>query len=630
MHIKKLEKFDYSVLESQPGKILLEGKRYLLINADAHGKLRMDLIDNLGMERAKGFLLRYGWACGVHDAKDQKKKFPHISEYELIKKGAHLHKFEGNVDVRLAKFELNTDEHEFYLEAIWIDSYEAEQHIEHFGTSDEPICWTLLGYAGGYATELLGKDVYYKEIFCRGKGDDRCFAIGKTLEEWGDEITDELHYYHETKIAEELDVAYKRIQRQNMLLQQTMNLHEQLNQMVLSGKGIETVIEKVGSLINHPIIIENVHLEPVSWWIPKRSSKIQQYLISTYINDYPELKTIIKKIEKEKKPFEWCRNEKIHHTIVPILVGDELEGYLSVIHLNDEESEFFRMVADRTAGVIALDIAKEKIRLETEHRLKGEFIEELLDPSKYVDSVKNRALFMGYDFEKKHQTIIWEIDPKLRDQYTEDRYLATRKKLFKLINNTVQTYNKNALIVERQQGVLSIIFSYNQAQTCKIVEEINRLIKKDLHNIAITICVSKVSNSIEELREVYAEAQNTLKMLTNLGRVGEIFYVDNMKTFDYFYAGASKEQLIATSRNLLKPLLQFDQENNSELSWTLYKYLSNDCQIQTTAYQLNLSVSGLKYRMQKIKELGFFDLESSEERFNLLLSLKILRANGLL
>ncbi len=632
MQHSEVKPFNYSALESQPGKILLEGKRYILFNAEAHGTLRRDLIENLGMERSKGFLLRYGWECGVHDAKDQKEKFPTISDYELIKKGAQLHKFQGAVDVHLFNLEMDLDNNKYYLESVWGDSYEVEQHLKYFGKSNEPICWTLLGYAGGYATELLGRGIYYKEVSCRARGDERCFSIGKTLEEWGDEFkTEQLHYYNETKIAEELDVAYKRIQRQNDLLSKTTSLHEQLNQMVLSGKGLDFVIEKVGSLLNYPIIVENVNLKSLGWWLPQDSkSSIQDFTLSTYVNEIPELQLILKRIEKEKRPLDWCRSENSSHTIIPILIGDELEGYLSVVHSNDSESDFVRMVAGRAAGVIALDFSREKIKLETENRLKGEFIDELLDSLKPVEEIKKRALYMGYDFNKKHQLMIWEIDPRVKEQLQQDKFLEFRKKIYNIINSAVSSINKKSLVIERKQEILSIIFPNDKWQITKIVDEVNSILQKNFNKLTVSICISRLSYSIEELRNVYSEARNTLQLLTNNGRIGETFYVDDLKSFDLFYAGSANDQLLSFSKSMLNDILTYDKENDSELTWTLYTFLSNDCQLQTTAKLLSLSVSGLKYRIQKIKDVGDFKWDNTEEKFNLLLSLKVLRTNGLL
>lgn len=629
MKKSELEPYNDSMLQYTHGNILLEGKRFLLTNADAQGKLRRDLIENLGKERTKGFLLRYGWECGVHDAKDKKIQHPDVSDYTLIKRGAELHQFEGMADVKVKIFEFNSKNHEFYLEVIWNESYEAEQHLKYFGETNEPICWTLLGYAGGYATALLGKDIYYKEVSCRGKGDEKCFAIGKTVEDWGDEILPELHYYSETKIAEELEVAYRQIQRQNDLLLQTTTLHEQLNQMVISGKDRETVIKKVGKLLNHPIILESVHFEVLDYWLPEyMEASVKEVSIGAYINESQELQAIVKQIKEEKVALDWERMDLYTHTIIPIMIGDELVGYLSTIHGKNDDSEFSRMVAGRTAGVIALDFSKEKIKLEIEHRLKGEVLDELLDPGKPLEPILKRALVMGYDFKTKHQPVIWEIDHALKSHFDEKEFFEIRHQLFEIINTVMSLNHGRVLIVERQESVLSIIFHDERVKMTKIIEEVNRILKDRLHNITVSICIGRTSSSIYELRDSFYEAKKTLQLLTTSGRKGEVFHIEEMRIFDLLYAGSTQEQLVSFSTSLIKDLIEFDQANKGALTWTLYLFLLNDGHLKKTAESLNLSVSGLKYRIQKIKEIVVFDWESSEERFNLLLSLKVLRTNG--
>lgn len=59
----------------EQGKILLKGSRVIIFDATSMGKLRKDLIDTLGMDRAKGFLMRYGWSCGFEAAMSIKEQF---------------------------------------------------------------------------------------------------------------------------------------------------------------------------------------------------------------------------------------------------------------------------------------------------------------------------------------------------------------------------------------------------------------------------------------------------------------------------------------------------------------------------------------------------------------------------
>lgn len=41
-----------------------------------------------------------------------------------------------------------------------VASYEAEQHLLHFGRSDVPVCWTICGLTSGYLSRIAGKHMY--------------------------------------------------------------------------------------------------------------------------------------------------------------------------------------------------------------------------------------------------------------------------------------------------------------------------------------------------------------------------------------------------------------------------------------------------------------------------------------
>lgn len=72
------------MLEFEPGKIK-DSDRYLFLNTIAMGTLIRDLISTLGKERAKGFLVRYGWFCGINDAISICKKHPDAPMSFLIR-----------------------------------------------------------------------------------------------------------------------------------------------------------------------------------------------------------------------------------------------------------------------------------------------------------------------------------------------------------------------------------------------------------------------------------------------------------------------------------------------------------------------------------------------------------------
>ncbi len=179
------------------GIIRFAGQRALILDAIAMGLLRKELIETVGAAATRGILTRLGFAHGWRTA-EALKDLPWDSEHDFLTAGTSIHTLQGQV---FAELRPNSAE---FVEAIWKDSYEAEQHLLHVGRADEPVCWTLRGYASGYLTFAHGKRIICLEQQCRGKGDAVCSVIGKPVEEWGPEIDADLPYYEKGSMNEAL------------------------------------------------------------------------------------------------------------------------------------------------------------------------------------------------------------------------------------------------------------------------------------------------------------------------------------------------------------------------------------------------------------------------------------------
>lgn len=185
------------------GKIWLNEQRMLLIHSGVMGSLRKELINSLGLERAKALLMRFGYESGQRDAELAKKIRPDLTSNEAFLVGPQMHMIEGIVKVRPIKFEFDVEKGHFYGEFDWLGSYEAEVHVAEYGPSEEPVCWTLLGYASGYTSYYMQRTVVYKEVGCTATGADHCTIIGRPAEEWDDPAEIE-RYLQPDPIIEEL------------------------------------------------------------------------------------------------------------------------------------------------------------------------------------------------------------------------------------------------------------------------------------------------------------------------------------------------------------------------------------------------------------------------------------------
>ncbi|WP_036552530.1 sigma-54-dependent Fis family transcriptional regulator [Neptunomonas japonica] len=174
--------------DHENGKIWFNEQRMLLIHASVMGLLRKELIETLGVQRARGFLMRFGYHSGWKDAELVSKIRPDLSKKQSFYVGPQLHTLKGMVNVKPTFLDFDLDNGTFDGEFDWFDSYEAEVHRQECGASDTPICWTLIGYASGFATYYMGKKIIFKETSCKGSGAEHCHIVGKPVEEWEDSV----------------------------------------------------------------------------------------------------------------------------------------------------------------------------------------------------------------------------------------------------------------------------------------------------------------------------------------------------------------------------------------------------------------------------------------------------------
>ncbi len=170
----------------QDGRIWLDDIRMMMLHAGSMGALRSELIESLGINKARALLTRMGYVSGAQDAELAAKLRPGADFFDVFSVGPQLHSLEGIVSVEPVRLEANVTKGQFYGEFLWHDSIEDEIHIEKYGIGTEPVCWMQIGYASGYTSVFMGRPIVYQEVECRAMGHVHCRIIGKPVEEWDD------------------------------------------------------------------------------------------------------------------------------------------------------------------------------------------------------------------------------------------------------------------------------------------------------------------------------------------------------------------------------------------------------------------------------------------------------------
>ena len=206
MRAEDLDHKELLELDPDSGVIRFAGQRALLLDAVAMGLLRKYLVENFGLTAARTVLTQFGFAHGWRMAEAMQTEFKWDTETDWRRAGTRIHALEGLFRVESGSLDPASREG-----VMLVASYEAEQHLLHFGRADSPMCWTICGLISGYSSRIAGKEIYVLEDRCLGKGDAGCHLLGRTREEWGDERAEELRFYQPDRLKDCLDVSLHRV-----------------------------------------------------------------------------------------------------------------------------------------------------------------------------------------------------------------------------------------------------------------------------------------------------------------------------------------------------------------------------------------------------------------------------------
>jgi DNA-binding NtrC family response regulator len=207
-------------LDPDGGVIRFAGQRALLLDAVAMGLLRKYLVENFGVTAARIVLTQFGFAHGWRMAEAMQAEFKWESPQDWQQAGIRIHALEGLFRVEpeslgpLSKGGM-----------MLTATYEAEQHLLHFGRADVPACWTICGLTSGYLSRSSGSTIYVLEDHCMGKGDAACHLIGRTREAWGNEHAEELRFFEPSRLKDCLDVSLQRVTETLKAAEQKLHAH---------------------------------------------------------------------------------------------------------------------------------------------------------------------------------------------------------------------------------------------------------------------------------------------------------------------------------------------------------------------------------------------------------------------
>ena len=232
----------FELVNFSDGEISLQGRRLIIHDIHAIAELRRDLLKMTGPDQARQILTRFGYWWGKADAAAMKRIFKWDSLEELLRSGPRLQTLAGAAKAVVKSINIGENPDQFRMEVLWHNSVEVQEQLIAFGPSKSPSCWILTGYASGFASYCMKRDIYFIENQCKAEKGIACSAVGMTKEAWGTQIEPHLRFF-------ELDDIQSRVETLSRdLLERTRLLDEQRRKAASLQKISNTANQEIRSV----------------------------------------------------------------------------------------------------------------------------------------------------------------------------------------------------------------------------------------------------------------------------------------------------------------------------------------------------------------------------------------------
>jgi sugar diacid utilization regulator len=292
--------------------------------------------------------------------------------------------------------------------------------------------------------------------------------------------------------------------------------------------------------------------------------------------------------------------------------------------------------------VLEAELGKERIRLETELSIRGDFVDDLIhDRYGSVDLMLQRARYLGADLSRGAMALIVDIDDFAR--YLERRKMKEpaiqelKRRLADAAHLQTRELFENYLLGPRSDNVILFLAPAEgmppealAEAASKLAGRIQTYVKGLLPDLTVSIGTGRYTADPDHLPEAYSEAEVALEIGRRILGPSSFSTFESTGTYKLLYRVLKDEpaELETFYRETVEPLVAYDSRYGTELITTLATYLKNDASMAKTAAELFAHRHTIRYRLERIRDLTGLNVDRSEDRERITLGIKSMQLLG--
>jgi purine catabolism regulator len=423
-------------------------------------------------------------------------------------------------------------------------------------------------------------------------------------------------------MALETASLYRREKETASRLHRYLELNEQLVRLVLEGVGVQRITDVVARFLGARVVFADHRLVKRAW-APGGSSELRDLDLS-FLRGASGPPFLLPAAAVEAGGPPSGEGELGEVMVAPVETGGKSLGYLVVLPPVARQEEL-RAVIQRVIPVYALEMLKEQIASEVLQSVEGDFVGGLLSGKYSDEEVLRRASSLGYDFTGPVVVMVAEQGGNAPGAAG----LSWRRWLGE-VRGAVERLGGGGLAVAMQEQLVLIMPcpDANQLRQLDRLRSFAGRFREELARLTggeVYVGIGRVVQSVTRAKTSYRDARFTLEYLRKVSPEAKVLAFHELGIYQVLaYEGAS-EYLMEFAYELLGPVLEMDRTKGTEYLRTLDRYYATGGSLKATADSLYCHVNTVRYRLERIRELLPYELDSPEHRFTLEMALRLLK-----
>lgn len=289
------------------------------------------------------------------------------------------------------------------------------------------------------------------------------------------------------------------------------------------------------------------------------------------------------------------------------------------------------LILEHSATIAALEMAQDRVRFETEVRLKGDFVDDVISGGERGgDSLLRRGAFLGCDLSQGAAVLLVAVDElhgaAARKRVEQEELEAAVGRFFTQVSRYVSAQEPSSLASLKSGQIVIFVCG----RTARDPEALRRLalviqdIGRSSAGLSVSAGISGFVPDPVQMDRGYQEALVALKVGRKLHGGGSVLHFKDVGTYRLLFDiwERDPQEIRSLYEETIGPIDRYDQANGTQLVQTLAVFFRHNESLTKTAAELYAHRHTIRYRLEKIAEISGLSVFDTEHKERLGLGLK--------